>query len=353
MNADFMRSLARHGRPARRRDGRRSPESSSPPRRRPSSPAATCKLLMLRPPRPTPPSWFEESLSDARRDLRRLETLGRAGGRGDQRRRARRRPGDRAGLPPPGRAGRQGQRDRPARGDPRPAARRRRRDPHGADVRPAEGADGGAAAGPAAQAGRRARSSAWSTRWSPPPRRCSRRRKAWIEANPEAAAAVGRQGLPDPGRHAVDTRSSRPMLPAFPANLRKQIKGAPMPAPQAIMSAAVEGAQVDFDTALTDRDPVLRRRCATGQVEQEHDQGVLLRPAGDIKGGAGPTGHEPYTAKKVGVLGAGHDGRRHRLRLRPGRHGGRAQGRLRWRRPSKGKAYRETLLDQGRRAGAR
>ena len=38
-------------------------------------------------------------------------------------------------------------------------------------------------------------------------------------------------------------------LPAFPANLRKQLKGSPMPAPRAIMSAAVEGAQVDFDTA--------------------------------------------------------------------------------------------------------
>src|SRR5690606_14889568 len=38
-------------------------------------------------------------------------------------------------------------------------------------------------------------------------------------------------------------------LPAFPANLRKQLKGSPMPAPRAIMSAAVEGSQVDFDTA--------------------------------------------------------------------------------------------------------
>ncbi len=38
-------------------------------------------------------------------------------------------------------------------------------------------------------------------------------------------------------------------LPAFPANLRKQLKGAPYPAPRAIMSAAVEGAQVDFETA--------------------------------------------------------------------------------------------------------
>ncbi|NEE50659.1 3-hydroxyacyl-CoA dehydrogenase, partial [Streptomyces sp. SID8455] len=40
-------------------------------------------------------------------------------------------------------------------------------------------------------------------------------------------------------------------LPAFPANLKKQIAGAPMPAPRNILAAAVEGSQVDFETALT------------------------------------------------------------------------------------------------------
>ena len=39
-------------------------------------------------------------------------------------------------------------------------------------------------------------------------------------------------------------------LPAFPANLRKQLKGANYPAPHHIMAAAVEGSQVDFDTAI-------------------------------------------------------------------------------------------------------
>ena len=40
-------------------------------------------------------------------------------------------------------------------------------------------------------------------------------------------------------------------LPAFPANLRKELKGAPYPAPRDILAAAVEGPQVDLDTALT------------------------------------------------------------------------------------------------------
>ena len=65
------------------------------------------------------------------------------------------------------------------------------------------------------------------------------------------------------------------MLPAFPANLRKQIKGAPMPAPLAIMAASVEGAQVDFATA----EKIEARyfaSLATGAGRQEHDAGVLL-----------------------------------------------------------------------------
>ncbi len=67
-------------------------------------------------------------------------------------------------------------------------------------------------------------------------------------------------------------------LPAFPANLRKQLKGAPMPAPRAILAAAVEGAQVDFDTASRIESPLLRR-AGDRPGREEHDPGVLLRPA--------------------------------------------------------------------------
>ena len=83
--------------------------------------------------------------------------------------------------------------------------------------------------------------------------------RAWIKANPEAVAAVGRAratGCPAARRPA---RSSPACCPAFPANLRKQLKGAPMPAPHHIMCAAVEGATVDFDTAFTHRGPLLRQ----------------------------------------------------------------------------------------------
>ena len=39
-------------------------------------------------------------------------------------------------------------------------------------------------------------------------------------------------------------------LPSFPANLTKQLKGSPMKAPRLAMQAAIEGSQVDIDTAL-------------------------------------------------------------------------------------------------------
>ena len=50
--------------------------------------------------------------------------------------------------------------------------------------------------------------------------------------------------------------------------------------------AAVEGAQVDFDTALAHREPLVRRRWSARQVAAQHDPGVLLRPAAPQRGAA-------------------------------------------------------------------
>src|SRR3954451_12366397 len=74
--------------------------------------------------------------------------------------------------------------------------------------------------------------------------------KAWIQANPEGGAQPWDvKGYKIPGG-TPSNPSFAANLPAFPANLRKQIKGANMPAPRAILAAAIEGAQVDFDTAI-------------------------------------------------------------------------------------------------------
>jgi 3-hydroxyacyl-CoA dehydrogenase/enoyl-CoA hydratase/3-hydroxybutyryl-CoA epimerase len=98
-------------------------------------------------------------------------------------------------------------------------------------------------------------------------------------------------------------------LPAFPANLRKQIKGANMPAPLGIMAAAVEGAQVDFDHALEIESRYFIE-LATGQVSKNMIQAFwfdLNRVNGDrgrSEAGGGES-IEPYQAKKVVILGAG------------------------------------------------
>ena len=97
-------------------------------------------------------------------------------------------------------------------------------------------------------------------------------------------------------------------LPAFPANLRKQLKGSPMPAPRAIMSAAVEGSQVDFDTASRIESRYITE-LASGPVSTAMIQAFFfdlqainsgrLRPKGE------GDGFEKRQVGRVGMVGAG------------------------------------------------
>ncbi|MGE4427796.1 MAG: 3-hydroxyacyl-CoA dehydrogenase NAD-binding domain-containing protein [Solirubrobacteraceae bacterium] len=93
-------------------------------------------------------------------------------------------------------------------------------------------------------------------------------------------------------------------LPALPATLRKQIKGANMPAPKNIMAAAVEGAQVDIDTALTIESRYFLD-LVTGQVAKNMIQAFFF----DLQAVNGSRGRakdrQPWKASKVVVLGAG------------------------------------------------
>src|SRR3954470_9784123 len=93
-------------------------------------------------------------------------------------------------------------------------------------------------------------------------------------------------------------------LPAFPANLRKQLKGANYPAPHHIMAAAVEGAQVDFDNALEIEGRYFVD-LATGQVAKNMIQAFFFDLQA-VNGDRGrPADIEPSSVKKVVVLGAG------------------------------------------------
>jgi 3-hydroxyacyl-CoA dehydrogenase/enoyl-CoA hydratase/3-hydroxybutyryl-CoA epimerase len=127
--------------------------------------------------------------------------------------------------------------------------------------------------------------------------------KAWIKANPEAQQPWDKKGYKMPGG-TPSTPSLAAILPSFPALLRKQIKGAPMPAPRAILSAAVEGAQVDFDTASRIESRYFAS-LVTGQVAKNMIQAFFFDLQHINSGGSRPGGFEKNTVKKVVVLGAG------------------------------------------------
>ncbi len=127
--------------------------------------------------------------------------------------------------------------------------------------------------------------------------------KEWVKANPEAAQPWDTQGYRIPGGSPSNPKFAA-NLPAFPANLRKQLKGANMPAPRAILAAAIEGAQVDIDTALTTESRYLVE-LLSGQVAKNMIKAFFFDLQHINSGGSRPGGHEKYTALMVGVLGAG------------------------------------------------
>ncbi|HEY0559510.1 MAG TPA: 3-hydroxyacyl-CoA dehydrogenase NAD-binding domain-containing protein [Frankiaceae bacterium] len=127
--------------------------------------------------------------------------------------------------------------------------------------------------------------------------------KKWIAQHPESAQPWDAKGYKIPGGTPANPGFAS-VLPAFPATLRKQLKGAPMPAPRAILSAAVEGSQVDFDTASRIETRYLVH-LATGQVAKNMIQAFWFDLNSINAGGSRPAGFDTWKATKVGVLGAG------------------------------------------------
>lgn len=128
--------------------------------------------------------------------------------------------------------------------------------------------------------------------------------KAWIKANPDAHTQPwDAKGYKMPGG-TPSTPALAAILPSFPALLRKQLKGANMPAPRAILAAAVEGAAVDFDTA-TRIESRYFVSLVTGQVAKNMIQAFFLDLQHINGGGSRPDGIGQTPIKKIGVLGAG------------------------------------------------
>src|SRR3954463_15491867 len=126
--------------------------------------------------------------------------------------------------------------------------------------------------------------------------------KAWVKANPEAQQPWDQPGYKLPGGTPSNPKLAQ-TLPAFPANLRKQLKGANYPAPKAIMAVAVEGAQVDFDNALEIEGRYFVD-LAKSQVAKNMIQAFFFDMQA-VNNRERPEGIETFASKKVVVLGAG------------------------------------------------
>jgi 3-hydroxyacyl-CoA dehydrogenase/enoyl-CoA hydratase/3-hydroxybutyryl-CoA epimerase len=131
--------------------------------------------------------------------------------------------------------------------------------------------------------------------------------KTWIlehRDDPDAATNPwDREGYRMPGGTPQSPKLAA-FLPAYPALLRQQTKGAVYPAQRAILSAAVEGASVDFDTASRIESRYLTE-LVVGQNFKNMTQAFFFDLQAINAGKLRPEGHERFTATKVGVLGAG------------------------------------------------
>lgn len=126
---------------------------------------------------------------------------------------------------------------------------------------------------------------------------------AFIDAHPESRQPWDESGYRIPGGTPAQPRFAA-NLPAFPANLRKQTGGAPYPAPRAVMAAAVEGSQVDFDTAQTIETRYFTE-LVTGQTAKNMIQAFFFDLQAVNSGAGRPRDVAPRTVRKVAVLGAG------------------------------------------------
>ncbi|MBY4594812.1 3-hydroxyacyl-CoA dehydrogenase NAD-binding domain-containing protein [Ottowia caeni] len=130
--------------------------------------------------------------------------------------------------------------------------------------------------------------------------------KAWIEsvqAQPEAAQHLWeRKNYRMPGGAPTDPKIAA-ALPVVPALLKQKTRGL-YPAPQATLSAMVEGAMVDFDTAMRIESRYLASLLASPVTKNMINTFFFNLNA--IKSGqARPKDIPKYKPQKVGILGAG------------------------------------------------
>ncbi|MEB0093479.1 3-hydroxyacyl-CoA dehydrogenase NAD-binding domain-containing protein [Pseudomonas sp. CCI4.2] len=126
--------------------------------------------------------------------------------------------------------------------------------------------------------------------------------RAWIMANPAAKQRWDMAGYQIPGGLPSHPKVAQ-MLAIAPSILRARTQGC-FPAPEKILCAAVEGAQVDFATAQ-----IIETRyfteLTTGQVAKNMIGAFWFQLNEINAGGSRPKGIPVQVTKKLGVLGAG------------------------------------------------
>ena len=124
----------------------------------------------------------------------------------------------------------------------------------------------------------------------------------WIKANPSPVQPWDAKDYRMPGGNPNSPAVSQ-MLAVAPAMLTEKTRGL-YPAPEAILSAMVEGAYVDFDTAMRIESRYLAK-IAVGQVAKNMITAFFFNLTAIKSGASRPKDIPKWKPAKVGILGAG------------------------------------------------
>ncbi len=126
--------------------------------------------------------------------------------------------------------------------------------------------------------------------------------REWIKANPSPVQPWDAKDYRMPGGNSNSPQVSQ-MLAVAPAMLSEKTRGL-YPAPEAILSAMVEGAYVDFDTAMRIESRYLAK-VAVGQVAKNMITAFFFNLTAIKSGASRPKDVPKWKPTKVGILGAG------------------------------------------------
>jgi len=128
------------------------------------------------------------------------------------------------------------------------------------------------------------------------------RARVWIGANPEPKQAWDQKGYTIPGGGARAPGAGA-MLAVAPAVLTQKTRGL-YPAPEAILSCAVEGTLTDFDSAMRNESRYLAK-LMTGQVARNMITAFFFNLNAIKSGASRPKDVPKWKATTVGIVGAG------------------------------------------------